>query len=141
MDSQAKPQARQDGLVVQPVGEELVIYDRERQMAHQLNATAARIWENLDGQKDVAQVAAAVNGEDSPVNENLVQLGIAELGKANLLSTPGAPPGEPDALHRERVNRRKTLEALALLGSTAVLLPMVKSITAPTITQVVSGPQ
>ncbi len=53
-----QPQARQDKLLVQEVGDELVVYDQKRHVAHSLNRTAALVWQNCDGQRTVADLAA-----------------------------------------------------------------------------------
>ena len=111
-----EPQARRDRLITQSVGDELVVYDEERHVAHRLNLPAAAVWRLADGHRTVSDLAALLQEElGGSVDEGLVYVALDELQTANLLSS-GVPP------EMERVSRRQMIATLA------TLLPVVASI-------------
>ncbi len=117
-----RPLARRDGLLVRELGEETVVYDRDRHQAHCLNETAARVFRLCDGTRTPEQIAAALPraSQDPPALETtLVQLALARLAEAHLLAEDGAPL---DPSRRELVRR---------VGLTAVALPAIVSVLAP----------
>jgi hypothetical protein len=58
---------------LEEIGDELVIYDLQRHRAHQLNRTAALVWQHCDGQKTVAELTKIVQNElDPAITEALV---------------------------------------------------------------------
>jgi len=126
MNSQAiLPAAREEGLIIQEMADEVLVYDRERYKAHCLNKTAALVWRHCDGKTTAADIARRVADElHQPVGEELVWLGVEQLQKAHLLS---------DAAIRLRaqggMSRRRALQKLG--WAAAVGLPLVTSIIAP----------
>jgi len=48
---QKMPQARRSGLMLEQADGEVLIYDLERNKAHCLNNTAARVWQYCDGER------------------------------------------------------------------------------------------
>ncbi|MCS6860092.1 MAG: PqqD family protein [Abditibacteriales bacterium] len=129
------PEARKDKLLVQDVGDELVVYDQERHRAHRLNRTAAFVWRHCDSQKTAAEVAALLESElNVPANEELVWWTLNRLDKARLLQEPLAQPAEAASISRRQVVRK-----LGLVGGLALLLPVVTSIVAPTPAMAASG--
>jgi hypothetical protein len=121
---EARPRARQEGIVVKAVGDELLVYDLERHRAHSLNPVAAAVWRQCDGRRDPAALAAAVRAPDgTAVPELAVRYALGELGRAGLLAGSAAEPG---------VTRR---DLLRRLGATAAALPLLTSIVVPTAAQ------
>lgn len=57
--SPGNPKARRD-LVLQEVGEEGLLHDREGELVHILNLTALMTWRLCDGNRSVDQIAAAL---------------------------------------------------------------------------------
>lgn len=106
-----RPRAREDGLHVQVLGDELLVFDRHNDHAHSLNETAARVWRACDGTRgiDALQQACAIDRES-------LGLALELLHGTGLLEEPASPP---------TFSRRK------LLGA-AVALPVVISAVAPT---------
>ena len=126
---QLRPEARREGLVVQEMSEEVLVYDRERNKAHCLNRTAALVWSHCDGNKSVAEMARAIAQEtNAPVDEDLIWLGVEQLSKTHLLRERAMMPEHKRGLSRREVMRRIGLTA-------AVALPVVTSIVAPTAAQ------
>ena len=123
------PEARKEGLVVQELSGEVLVYDRERNKAHCLNSTAARVWEYCDGKKSVAQIARAIEGEiNAPVDEDVIWLGVEQLSKIHLLQEHANLPE-----HKSGLSRREVMKRIGLAA--AVALPVVTSIIAPTAAQ------
>ncbi|MBV9958225.1 MAG: PqqD family protein [Acidobacteria bacterium] len=121
-----EPLARQEGLVVQQMPDEVLIYDLERHKAHCLNLTAARIWQHCDGRTSVAQIARKLTQEfQARVGEDVVYLALDQLGKDHLLASRVALPPQMKGVSRRELMRRVGL-------ATAVALPIVISIMSPT---------
>ena len=123
------PEARRDGLVVQELSGEVLVYDLRRNKAHCLNSTAALVWEYCDGKTSVTGIARAIEGRvNGPVEEDLVWLGLEQLSKSNLLRERATIPTQNLGLSRREVMKRIGLAA-------AVALPVVTSIIAPSAAQ------
>jgi hypothetical protein len=110
---------------VEQLGNELCIYNWQRKEVHALNPTAARVWQQCDGQTSLTQIAATLQAElqvpDAEAQE-LAWLALAQLEKAHLLHENIVKPAEHKVLPRR---------AFLKLGIAAALLPMVHSIVAP----------
>ena len=129
-----KPIARKQGLVIQELPDEVLVYDLDRDRAHCLNATAAFVWQRCDGKNTTAQIARTLGRQfDCAVDEKIVWLALDQLGKNHLLDRQPAPP--PALLG---MSRRAMVRALGLAAIIAV--PVVTSIVAPTPTQAGSAP-
>ena len=74
------PAARKD-LTLQEVGREGLVYDREGEVIHILNATALTIWKACDGQKDLDALEATVRGKFSGLEGRDVRSDIENLLK------------------------------------------------------------
>lgn len=123
---QVVPQARKDGLVVEQLSDEVLVYDLDGHQAHCLNQTAALVWEHCDGKTTVPEIARLIGRESkSPVDEEVAWLALDQLGKARLLSDRVTRPSGAARMSRRTVMRRIGL-------ASAVALPVVTSILAPT---------
>ncbi len=127
------PQARQERLVVQELGEETIIYDEQRNRIHRLNPTAALVWRHCDGRRTTGDLARVVQGElgspvtEEPVTEEMVWLALDRLEKEHLLQQPLV---RPEVVMQ--ITRRQMLRKAALVGGATLLLPVVQSMVAPT---------
>jgi hypothetical protein len=122
----AKPIARKQGLVIQELPDEVLVYDLDRDRAHCLNTTAAFVWQRCDGKNTTTQIARTLGQQfDCSVDEKLVWLALDQLGRNHLLDRQPAPP--PALMG---MNRRAMVRALGLAAIIAV--PVVTSIVAPT---------
>jgi hypothetical protein len=120
------PCARTEGLVVQAVPDEVLVYDLERHQAHCLNRTAALIWKHCDGKTTVAEMVRLLEQEiNRPVPEAVVWLALQQLGRTHLLAERVHGPGGGEVMTRQQAMRR-------LGWGAAVSLPLVTSIIAPT---------
>jgi hypothetical protein len=121
-----QPKARRTGIITKEFEGEFVLYDEDSQRAHELNATAASVWRNADGNTSIAGLTAALAAETKlPADEEIVHLALAQLSKAGLLEGP-------QSAFEARISRRQIAQRLGLTGSLAMLLPIVSSIVAPT---------
>lgn len=121
-----EPLARRERLVVQEMPDEVLVYDLDRHKAHCLNRTAALVWQHCDGQNNVPQIARRLEKEfKTTVSEDVVYLALDQLGKDHLLEQRVQLPVAMGGLSRREVMRRVGI-------ATAVALPVVISIMAPT---------
>ncbi|WHZ25522.1 MAG: hypothetical protein OJF51_000317 [Nitrospira sp.] len=122
------PQAREEHLLVENLGDEVLVYDEDRNSAHRLNRTAALVWRQCDGQHTITELAALLHAELSiPADEELVLLTLDRLEKAHLLRQPFQRPATVP-----NVSRREVIRRLGLSGALILLLPIIDTITAPT---------
>jgi len=83
MKARQNPKARMDCLT-REFGDEVLVYDRERNVGHCLNPTAA--WKLCDGKTSPSELATILTRQFSaPVDEPIVLLALDELSKAQLL--------------------------------------------------------
>ena len=124
-----RPLARQEGLAIEELDGELLIYDLETDKAHCLNGEAATVWRLCDGSRSVEELASGV-APDAPkdVAEEMALHALSELGKRRLLVGDVSETGSG-------VSRRELFRKLALVGAAGLAIPAVKSIVAPTAAQ------
>jgi hypothetical protein len=128
----ANPIARKQGLVIQELPDEVLVYDRDRDRAHCLNQTAAFVWQRCNGTNTTAQIAQTLGQEfDCAVDEKIVWLALDQLGRNHLLEKKPITPATLMGM-----NRRAMVRALGLAAVVAV--PLVTSIVAPSPAQAAS---
>jgi hypothetical protein len=108
-----KPIARREGLVVQELPDEVLVYDFERDRAHCLNETAAFVWQHRDGRSSAAQIALTLGNQfNCEVDERIVWLALDQLRRNHLLERqPALPPA------MQGMNRRAMVRAFGLTAS------------------------
>ncbi len=122
------PQARQDRLSVQELGDETIIYDEQRDHVHRLNRTAALVWRHCDGRSTISDLASMLQTEiKTPVTDEVVWLALDRLEKEHLLQDRLIRPADA-----KQITRRQMLRKAALVGGATLLLPVVQSMVAPT---------
>jgi hypothetical protein len=124
------PRARKDGLLIETVGEELLLYDRDSHTAHCLTPIAACVWRHCDGAHDMSELA-----ELAGTNANVVADALHELREQDLLVPApalmqGTIPG---------VSRREAIARVARVGAAAAAAPLIVSATAATPAMASSG--
>jgi hypothetical protein len=129
--AQTNPKARREGLLIEELYEETLVYDTERDEACCLNRTAVLVWKHCDGETPVARLALMLEAEGvSPVDEGTVWLTLQQLDQAHLLQ---------ESMGQRQGRVRSTRRALLKLGIAATVLPLVTSITVPTAAMAQSG--
>jgi hypothetical protein len=118
-------------LITKQVAGELIVYDRENDRVHCLNSTAAFVWTHCDGRTSVATMAQLLEDEmKEPVEQEIVLYALAQLNQSKLLDDSYAGIGPNQKLSRRAVMR---------LGvATALTVPLITSIVAPTAAQAAS---
>jgi hypothetical protein len=124
MNNSQVPVARKQGLVVQEMPDEVLIYDLDTNKAHCLNQTAAFVWKSCDGKNTVKTITGLMQKEFAQkVDEDMVWLAIDQLSKESLLEA--AVKTELSGLSRREVIKRIGYGA-------AIALPVVAMLSFPT---------
>ena len=124
------PRARQDGLLEETVGEELLLYDQESHTAHCLSPIAACVWRHCDGEHDLTGLAELVGASKDLVADTLHELREKDLVVAGPQLRQSTVPGE---------SRREAIGRAARYGAAAAAVPLVVSATAATPAMASSG--
>lgn len=117
MSAIRKPRARSEGLVVETLDDELLIYDRTNDRAHCLSGPAARVWQSCDGRSSVDALPATLELDAATVDRAL-----QELRSCGLLE------GDIEA---GGLTRRDLTVRVAKMGAVAAAAPLIVSIAAP----------
>lgn len=75
---------RQQGVVARNVGGEMVLVDMQSGMYHGLNAVGVIIWEQLDGERSLADISAALAADFPDVPAETLQADSLSLLQALL---------------------------------------------------------
>jgi len=128
-----KPRAT-SGLLSEPLDDELILYDRNRDRGHCLNRTAALVWRLSDGEHSIADMAAILRTElDPAADENLVRHTLDHLHAVHLVD--GLSARSSDEM---RASRRQFIAKIGLVGVASLLLPVVTSVATPAAAETVS---
>ena len=120
------PRMRQQGLVIDELPDEVLVYDLDRNKAHCLNRTAAFVWQHCDGQTTPQGIARLLAIElQTPISDDIVWFALLQLEKLHLLEEHLAPPAQVAGL-----TRRQLIRGLGIAAATS--LPVVISLLAPT---------
>jgi hypothetical protein len=112
-----KPVARTDELVVEEVGEELLVYDQTNECAHSLGVAAARVWRACDGERSAKALSVELD-----MDSDTIARALEELEECNLLDN-----GQP----LTGMTRREAALKGAKVGAAAASAPLIYSILAP----------
>jgi Coenzyme PQQ synthesis protein D (PqqD) len=106
-------------LVVEQLGDELLVFDSRTGEAHALSPLASSVFERCDGRTSFTEVAAEVGIPQADLLEVLEQ-----LQERGLLEASPTPAG---------LSRREAVRRAALIGAgAAAAAPLIKSILVPT---------
>ncbi|MBP9665487.1 MAG: PqqD family protein [Pyrinomonadaceae bacterium] len=123
MNNSKNPVARQSGLVVQEMPDEVLVYDMQSNKAHCLNGSAAFVWRSCDGTRSVADIVREFESTGGgKVTEDFVWLAIDQLNENNLLDAGMAPRFAGQS-------RRQVLKTIGLASMVAI--PLISSLVAP----------
>ncbi len=117
------PTARNHGLVVQEMPDEVLVYDLDTNKAHCLNQSAAFVWKSCTGSNSVGDIVREFEASGKgKVTEDFVWLAIDQLSENDLLETT------PERRFTEQ-SRRQVLKTIGLASVVAV--PVIASLVAP----------
>lgn len=120
------PKVRSENIVVQDLGNEILIYDLKVDKAFCLNEVSKIVWQACDGRQTISEIIEDVGFKlNSPPNEDLVWFALNQLNKENLLEN-----GENLPNHFAGMSRREVIKKIGL--GTMMALPIVASMVAPT---------
>lgn len=122
MNNSQYPLARTNGLVVQEVPNEVLVFDMETNEAHCLNETAAMVWKYCDGKTSVPQIAEILGEGKDSVSDDLIWLAIDQLNEHKLLEKQVETKFAGQS-------RREVLRKIGL--ASMVALPIIASMAAP----------
>lgn len=105
------PRACTDGVVIEELGDELVIYVKATQTAHALSKDAAAVWRRCDGHSSTEDIAPRAG-----LDRARVARALDELAAAGLIEQP------------EGISRRALYKRAATLGAAAVSAPLIYSV-------------
>ena len=112
-----RPVARtDDGLIVEEVDREVLIYDHRADEAHCLSPAAAQVWRACDGETSREQLATQLELDAATVERALDEL--EACGLLDGIANPG-------------VTRREATTRFAKLGAAAAAAPLIYSIVSP----------
>jgi hypothetical protein len=127
-----KPLSRKEGIVVQELNGEVLIYNLNDNKAFCLNETSALVWQLCDGNKSVSEISQAVGTKlNAPVSEDLVWLALDQLKNEKLIAN-----SEEIVPDFNGTSRREVIKKIGL--TSVVALPFVSSLIAPTAAQAAS---
>lgn len=117
------PVARKNGLVVQEMPDEVLVYDLDTNKAHCLNQTAAFVWKSCDGKNSVSDIARLFESNDgNRVTEDFVWLAIDQLSENKLL----------DQEIKSNFHGQSRREVIKKIGLASMIgLPIIASLVAP----------
>jgi hypothetical protein len=127
LDARA-PLRRSDELVIEALGDELLVYDRTNKRAHCLSADAARVWRACDGKSGAGKMSADLGLRLDVVRQAVDELeasGLLDQGLELVTVDPGNGNGKA-------VTRRELAVRSARVGTLAATAPLILSIAAPT---------
>lgn len=130
-----EPLARSADLIVDSIGDELLVYDTSSSRAHSLNAVVAAVWKACDGTRSPEQIAAHTGLDPAAVElalDNLAEIELISGHKRTGIS-------RRSALRRITVGAAGLTVGAAAAGGVAAALPVIRSITAPTAAKAVSN--
>jgi coenzyme PQQ synthesis protein D (PqqD) len=123
MVDRQRPLARSEGLVVEAVGDEVLVYDLGSDEAHSLDAAAASIWRACDGAGTVSGISARVG-----LSEAAVESTVERLAGLDLLAA--------GSFESSQHSRRAVLRRGLVVGAAGIAaVPVIRSIVAPTAAQ------
>lgn len=115
------PIARKEGITVEDIQGESVVYDCRRHRAHCLNKSAAAVWRSCDGHNSLKDIAARLHKDlGLPDDLQLVHVALDQLEAEELVEHEAVPRHEP-LPSRLDIGHRLSIGTLAL--------PLVTSLT------------
>lgn len=129
MASKFFPESRKQGIIVQELEGEVLIYDLKVNKAHCLNKTSAIVWHLCDGNNSVSDIGKQLSKKlESDVGDDFVFFALDQLNRKNLLLIPSKSSQLENKF--EGLSRREIIRKIGI-GS-FVALPVIASLVAPT---------
>jgi hypothetical protein len=118
------PVARKEGLLVEPVGDETVVYDAKTKEAHCLSPLTAAVFAHCDGDTTIDELTAlTAESLGEPVEPSRVLDALAQLEERDLMAVP-VKTGDD-------LSRRDMLRRSAAAAGGVAMAPLITSVVAP----------
>ena len=114
----SKPLARSEDLVVEELGDELLVYDLTTDQAHALGPAAARVWRACDGKTDAVAFSVELGLDGETVTRALEELRECGLLDDGSKLAPG-------------ISRRDLSLRVAKVGGAVAASPLIASLAVP----------
>ena len=121
----SNPCARSEDLIVEELGEELLVYDMKADRGHCLSPTAARVWRRCDGRTPAKDMSAELDLDPDAVGRALDELAACKLLEPTPELTVVAANGDG-------ATRRELATRFVKAGAVAAAAPLIVSVVAPT---------
>jgi hypothetical protein len=121
LNGKLKPLARSDDLIIEEVGDELLVCDPEKNRAHSLNAFAARVWQACDGETTADELVVKLDSD-----RDSVAWALAELSDCELLDRNGPVIAGNGGMTRRDLGLR-TAKMGAAVAIVSVALPVAEA--------------
>jgi hypothetical protein len=113
------PLARSTDLIVEELGDEVLIYDTTIDRGHSLSPEAARVWRACNGKTPVEKLSSRLG-----LDQETVDRALAELDSCELLEVK-------PSIVADGSTRREVSLKLAKVGAAAAAAPLILSVAAP----------
>jgi hypothetical protein len=131
------PLARHQGLVVELMEDEVLVYDRQTHHAHHLNRTVKEVWRACDGTRSEAQLLEHVSASlGREFDRGQLEQALHQLEHAGLLERDAGT--EQTTREKRSTARPRSLSRRRLLKGIAVAVPVITTILTPTIADAAS---
>jgi uncharacterized membrane protein YgcG len=128
----ARPRARRDGLEIEELADETIVYDEVATRVHCLNRSASLVWRYCDGDTEVVAMAGRLGADlGEPVDDTVVLFALRQLAERDLLEAADDVP------RGSVTSRRQLLKGMGFAAAVAV--PLVTSLSAPAAAAAASG--
>jgi hypothetical protein len=113
------PLARSSDLIIEELGDEVLVYDTKADRGHSLSPEAAKIWNNCNGRTTAEMLSAQLGLDPETVDRALDELTTCELLEVRpMIVADGS-------------TRREVTMKLAKVGAAAAVAPLILSVAAP----------
>ena len=120
-----RPLARSQDLIVEELGDEILVYDKKAAQGHSLSPDAARVWRRCDGSTPIEGLANQLGLDVDRVIGAVDELAACDL----LVAQPTLAGGR---------TRREATVRLAKIGAGVAAAPLIVSVLAPSAAMAVS---
>ena len=128
MDFAQAPLSRSTDLIVEELGDEILVYDTRVNVGHCLSPAAARVWRRCDGRTPAEGLSAQL-----ALDADAVEQALAELEACALLEAPLEPT--LDVIHNGGATRREVATKAVKVGAGLAAGALIFSQAAPAAAQ------
>src|SRR5215210_5281802 len=114
------PLARTSDLIIEELGDEVLVYDTKTDQGHSLSPEAAKVWNNCNGRTTAEMLSVQLGLDRKIVDQALDELAACELLEVR------------PTIVADGSTRREVTIKMAKVGAAAAAAPLILSVAAPT---------